>query len=109
MITKEAAGVFTAWAGDDRALLSKLEELAKVRAAKKNPYKTAQQAKLLLNKLKKLSGGDRTTMLQLLDDAIEHGWLTVYPPKGGAPAAAPVVEAPDVSLWQPDDGGGRNG
>lgn len=108
VITKEAADVFTAWAGDDRAILSKLAELAKVRAAKRNPYKTALQAKLLISKLQKLSGGDRTVMLQLLDDAIEHGWLTVYPPKGGTPAPAPgrVEESPDVTLWVPDEGGG---
>lgn len=106
MITKEAAEVFTAWAGDDRALLSKLAELAKVRASQKKPYTTAQQAKLLTSKLTKLSGGDRAMMLQLLDEAIEHGWLTVYPPKGGAPAPTPgrVEESPDVTLWQPDEG-----
>lgn len=109
MITKEAADTFTAWAGDDRELLHKLAEMARQRAANKKPYKTAEQAKRLISKLKKLSGGDRAAMLQLLDEAIEHGWQTVYPPKGGAPAAAPgkVVESPDVTLWVPDDGGGQ--
>ena len=109
VITKEASSVFVTWAGDDRAMLSKLVELSKVRAAKKNPYKTAQQAKLLISKLTKLSGGDRGMMLQLLDDAIEHGWLTVYPPKSGTqtPAQRQVEESPDVSLWEPDDGGAR--
>lgn len=113
VITKEAADVFTSWAGEDRALLSRLAALAKVRAAKKNPYKTALQAKLLTRKLQKLSGGDRAIMIQLLDDAIEHGWLSVYPAKGNSPAVlssrSQVVEAPDVSLWRPDDGGDSDG
>lgn len=107
VITKEAADVFIAWAGEDPVLFSALKELAKVRAAKRNPYETAKQATLLVNKLKKLSGGDRAVMLRLLDDAIEHGWISVYPPKDGRPVAiGSVEEAPDVSLWQPDDGEG---
>lgn len=109
-IAPEAAIIFKTWAGDDRELLQRLAAMATVRAANKKPYKTAQQAKLLVNKLKRIAGQDRALMIQVLDEAIEHGWLTVYPPKDPTPspaAAGGLKEAPDVALWEPDDGGGH--
>ena len=108
-IAPEAKAVFKAWAGGDMELLERLAALASVRAASKKPYRTAQQAKLLVNRLKAIGGQNRALMIQALDEAIEHGWLTVYPPKDPAPspAAGGLKEAPDVALWQPDDGGGQ--
>ena len=60
------------------AILGLLENRA---AANKSPVKTTRAMNGILNKLDKLSGGDRTMKLVLLEKATVANWLTVFPLK----------------------------
>ena len=96
--------VFKEFVGGDDELYARILDLAEVRQKKRKPYTTARQAHILTSRLAKYSGGNRAVMVSILDTAVEHGWETVYEPRGGAPAApAPagtVQEAPDVETWE---------
>ena len=69
------------FAGDDEALRDALAAFSDVRAKKKKPLNTERQVTLLLNRLDKLSGGDRDLMIALLDNAVLHSWESIYPLK----------------------------
>lgn len=75
---------FTAYCGDDGELLQRLIDFAEVRHKNRSPIKTDRQATLLLNKLDNLSGGAAAVKRGMLDEAIEHGWKSVYAPKADA-------------------------
>lgn len=77
----EVSAVFDACAGEDRELRERLEEFREERAKKKKPLRTRRAAVVLAGKLDRLSGGDRAVKLALLDNAILHGWDSVYPLK----------------------------
>jgi len=51
-----------------------------MRKMKKNPM-TNKARELLLKKLDETSGGDEFMKIRLLEEAVEHGWLSVYPLK----------------------------
>lgn len=69
------------YAGEDGDLLEAILGLLDNRAAMKKPVKTARAMNGILNKLDKLSGGDRGMKLALLDKATVSNWLTVFPLK----------------------------
>ena len=72
------------------AILGLLENRA---VAKKSPVKTTRAMNGILNKLDKLSGGDRTMKLALLEKATVANWLTVFPLKPDElPAAVPAYD-----------------
>lgn len=81
-----------AYAGEDGELLGAILGLLENRAAaNKAPVKTTRSMNGILNKLDKLSGGDRKLKLALLDKATVANWLTVYPLKPDElPASAPA-------------------
>lgn len=86
------------YAGEDQGLLDALHGFAEQRAKRKKEIKTDRQLHILLNKLDRLSGGDREVKICLLDEATEHGWDSVYARDGKAkvntdrPAEAPKAK-----------------
>lgn len=75
------AAVFDEYAGEDGDLRQLLADFQESRAKIKKPLHTQRAAKVLINKLEKLSGGDRGLKLALLETSILHGWESVYPLK----------------------------
>lgn len=65
--------------GIDESLFGTVQEFIKMRKMNKNPM-TDEAIKLLLNKLKKLST-DTEEQKAILEQAILHGWQSVYPLK----------------------------
>lgn len=80
------------YAGEDAQLMDAILGLLENRAAaNKSPVKTTRAMNGILNKLDKLSGGDRALKLALLDKATVSNWLTVFPLKPDElPAAWPA-------------------
>lgn len=72
--------VFSDYAGEDAELFSVLKDFEAMRKQQKKPM-TERAQKKLLTELDKLSAGDRTTKLELLNQSILHCWLSVYPLK----------------------------
>lgn len=63
-----------------------------------NPL-TAPAAKMLVNKLDRLSHGNEAVMAAMLDEAIEHNWQTVYEhDRGNASSVGAVPNAPAEEL-----------
>lgn len=71
----------------DRELCLALNGFMAKRKALKKPIDTLRGFHILLGKLDRFSGGDSAAKVSMLDEATEHGWLTVYPLKGDAPTA----------------------
>lgn len=61
----------------EAALLGFLES----RCIRKNPLSTGRALSILLNKLKKLSGGEHAVMTAMLDKAVLKNWDSVFPLK----------------------------
>lgn len=76
---------FVSFAGNNEPLLDSLLGFAEMRAKRKKPLCTERSVTLLLNKLTKLSGGDRDAMAAMLDEATEKGWSSVYLHGTGSP------------------------
>lgn len=82
IVPREILSMCQAYAGEDRELLRYITGLLENRAAmrpKPKPVRTVQAMHGILNKLDKLSGGDRGMKIALLDKAIVCDWLTVFP------------------------------
>ena len=73
--------VLIPYVGDDADLWAALCGLLEVRKKKKKPLDTVRAATILVNRIQKLSGGNRENKIALLDNATEHKWDTVYPLK----------------------------
>jgi len=90
----EASAVLDAYAGEDGELRERLREFLESRRRKKKPLLTQRAARILTGRLDRLSGGDRPSKLALLDNAILHGWDSIYPlkedEKPGAAADQPL-------------------
>lgn len=54
------------------------------------PFTAACGVTALCNKLLRLSGGNLAVAAEMLETAVERGWRSVYAPKGGGVAPAPV-------------------
>ena len=84
IVPQGIASLCQAYAGEDGELLEAILGLLENRAAlrpKPNPVRTERAMRGILSKLDRLSGGDRAAKLALLDIAVQHNWLTVYPLK----------------------------
>lgn len=95
---ENASDVFDEYAGDDIILRQRLTDFQESRRQKKKPLYTSRAAKILVGKLERLSGGDRACKLALLDNAILHGWDSVYPLKDDERPRA----SPSGSVWADD-------
>lgn len=76
-----------------------LFSFAEMRSKIKAPISTEATANLLLNKLDKLSGGNDRVKIEMLNEAIEKNWKSVYAPKDGSGAPAQVKEAEGFREW----------
>ena len=82
IVPREVFDLCVGYAGEDGELLDAILGLLENRAvAKKSPVKTTRAMNGILNKLDKLSGGDRGVKLALLEKATVSNWLTVFPLK----------------------------
>ena len=82
IVPREVFDLCVGYAGKDGELLDAILGLLENRAAaNKSPVKTTRAMNGILNKLDKLSGGDRGMKLALLDKATVSNWLTVFPLK----------------------------
>lgn len=88
---------FVAWIGQsfpDRepaaknALYLAVARFVENRVALKKPYKTAGAVTGICNKLTKYAKADIPLMIELLDNATENNWQTVYPLKSAPPPVA---------------------
>ena len=70
------------------ALYKALVRFVENRVALKKPYKTAGAVTGLCNKLTKHANTNISLMIELLDDATEQNWQTVYP-RNSQPAGKP--------------------
>lgn len=96
----EAGEVLDGYAGEDGELRERLEEFREVRRQKKKPLRTRRAAAVLTGRLDRLSGGNRALKLALLDDAILHGWDSVYPLKEDSrPPGAQSQDKPVRDDW----------
>lgn len=76
---KAISDVFFNYAGDKPELLKALQDFEEHRKALRKPL-TDKARQLLIKKLNKLAGNTERK-IELLETAIECGWLTIYPPK----------------------------
>lgn len=76
---KAISDVFFNYAGDKPELLKALQDFEEHRKALRKPM-TDKARQLLIKKLNKLAGNP-DKKIELLETAIECGWLTVYAPK----------------------------
>ena len=81
IVPREILRLCEGYAGEDAQLLEAILGLLENRTAMKKAVKTARAMNGILNKLDKLSGGDRGIKLALLDKATVSNWLTVFPLK----------------------------
>ena len=87
---KDVCEAMSAYCGNDILLIRAMEAFLDNRIAIGKPIKTNRAAKLLTNKLDKLSGGDGALKVALLDEATLHNWLSVFPLKlDGQPSQQP--------------------
>lgn len=94
IIPRDIFNLCASYAGEDAKLLDAILGLLENRAvAKKSPVKTSRAMNGILNKLDKLSDGNREMKLALLDKATVSNWLTVFPLKPDElPASGPESE-----------------
>lgn len=71
----------TDFCGGDKELEDALLGFLESRCIRKNPLATGRALSILLNKLKKLSGGDHDVMTAMLDKAVLKNWDSVFPLK----------------------------
>lgn len=82
IVPREIFKLCADYAGEDAQLLDAILGLLENRTvAKRAPVKTARAMNGILNKLDRLSAGDRALKLALLEKATVANWLTVFPLK----------------------------
>jgi len=100
----EARGLLRAYVGQDRELARALADFITLREQLR-AINSAVAIKALLDKLDKLSGGDRDMKLCLIDEAMANSWKSVFPLKGpkdlpsGGGGERRVVEQEEVPTW----------
>lgn len=98
VVPREIFELCAAYAGEDGEVLDAILGLLENRAAAmRKPVKTSRAMRGILNKLDKLSGGDREVKLALLDKATVSNWLTVFPLKADELPAASGTEEEGVT------------
>ena len=100
-LAEDAKPLLQAYVAGDQELHRMLGEFIKLRVELK-AINSREAVKRLLNRLDKLSGGDRGIKLQLLDQSITSSWKSVFPLRGkaGQPAqAAPPQRPAETRRW----------
>ena len=96
-LAEDAKPLLQAYVAGDQELHRMLGEFIKLRA-----INSREAIKRLLNRLDKLSGGDRGIKLQLLDQSITSSWKSVFPlrgKEGQTPQAAPPQRPAETRRW----------
>lgn len=100
-LAEDAKPLLQAYVAGDQELHRMLGEFIKLRV-ELQAINSREAIKRLLNRLDKLSGGDRGIKLQLLDQSITSSWKSVFPLRGkeGQPAqAAPPQRPAETRRW----------
>lgn len=100
-LAEDAKPLLQAYVAGDQELHRMLGEFIKLRV-ELQAINNREAIKRLLNRLDKLSGGDRGIKLQLLDQSITSSWKSVFPLRGkeGQPAqAAPPQRPAETRRW----------
>lgn len=84
----DARALLSTYVGEDRELSEALDALMEVRTEKK-AVNSGRAINALLNKLNKLSAGNRDMKLQLIQESLINGWKSVFPLKGGDRLSSP--------------------
>lgn len=94
IVPKVILDMVTAYAGEDQELLDSLKEFLLNRATppKANPVKTPYGMKRLLNDLDRLSDGNRTVKMIIIDKSIKNNWRGFFKPDQ---ADLPMPSRPD--------------
>lgn len=88
-LQEDARPLLRAYVGQDKELARALADFIQLREQLR-AINSATAVKALLNKLDKLSGGDRETKLRLIEEAMANSWKSVFPLKRpGAPPPPP--------------------
>lgn len=64
-----------------------------------DPIKTGSSVTTLWNRLMRFSDGNLFVAVEMLETSINRKWLTVYPPKGGAPRPAAPQPGGEGKRW----------
>ena len=100
-LAEDAKPLLQAYVAGDQELHRMLGEFIKLRV-ELQAINSREAVKRPLNRLDKLSGGDRGIKLQLLDQSITSSWKSVFPLRGkeGQPAqAAPPQRPAETRRW----------
>ena len=100
-LAEDAKPLLQAYVAGDQELHRMLGEFIKLRV-ELQAINSREAVKRLLNRLDKLSGGDRGIKLQLLDQSITSSWKSVFPLRGkeGQPAQAALPQRPaETRRW----------
>lgn len=98
-LPNEIADRIEAYSGADLKLRDALLHFALNRQAIRKPIKTQHAMTLLLSKLDRLSEGDCDLKIELLNEAEEHNWLSVFR-HDDRRSPTRTVEAPaEVAAW----------
>lgn len=100
-LAEDAKPLLQAYVAGDQELHRMLGEFIKLRV-ELQAINSREAIKRLLNRLDKLSGGDRGIKLQLLDQSITSSWKSVFPLRGkeGQTAqAAPSQRPAETRRW----------
>ena len=100
-LAEDAKPLLQAYVAGDQELHRMLGEFIKLRV-ELQAINSREAIKRLLNRLDKLSGGDRGIKLQLLDQSITSSWKSVFPLRGkeGQQAqAAPPQRPAETRRW----------
>ena len=100
-LAEDAKPLLQAYVAGDQELHRMLGEFIKLRV-ELQAINSREAIKRLLNRLDKLSSGDRGIKLQLLDQSITSSWKSVFPLRGkeGQPAqAAPPQRPAETRRW----------
>ena len=87
-LAEDAKPLLQAYVAGDQELHRMLGEFIKLRV-ELQAINSREAVKRLLNRLDKLSGGDRGIKLQLLDQSITSSWKSVFPLRGKEGPAGP--------------------
>ena len=100
-MAEDAKPLLQAYVAGDQELHRMLGEFIKLRV-ELQAINSREAIRRLLNRLDKLSGGDRGIKLQLLDQSITSSWKSVFPLRGkeGQQAqAAPPQRPAETRRW----------
>jgi hypothetical protein len=96
IVPKNLAEKIQDYCQGNQELTKALLDFAEMRKSMHSPLGTERTVTLLLHRLDKLSGGQDGIKVQMLEEAMLHGWKTVYAPKDKPVTAPPERKEREV-------------